>query len=198
MAFIICRRELFNILIDLFSALFFCMLETIGLLLDKFLTWTMCQDSFYHNLTEEELARVNEYNFDHPGENIYITEIQNIKKTMICWICMLNNWQKLIHYLFHLYLIVYKWFFMHCLGNEGTIWNYLSYSEFVSIWYHAHVQNFEVFDMFWEHSSIINQQTEKACLHQLVFRKCDCFMRVLFGSTLCLLQILLMQYFSFL
>nr|KJB13977.1 hypothetical protein B456_002G103600 [Gossypium raimondii] len=24
------------------------------------------QDSFYHNLTEEELARVHEYNFDHP------------------------------------------------------------------------------------------------------------------------------------
>jgi uridine kinase len=23
-------------------------------------------DSFYHNLTEEELARVHEYNFDHP------------------------------------------------------------------------------------------------------------------------------------
>jgi hypothetical protein len=29
------------------------------------------QDSFYHNLTEEELARVHEYNFDHPGENIF-------------------------------------------------------------------------------------------------------------------------------
>ncbi|GKV44536.1 hypothetical protein SLEP1_g51710 [Rubroshorea leprosula] len=26
------------------------------------------QDSFYHNLSEEELARVHEYNFDHPGE----------------------------------------------------------------------------------------------------------------------------------
>ncbi|RVW25199.1 Uridine kinase-like protein 4 [Vitis vinifera] len=25
------------------------------------------QDSFYNNLTEEELARVHEYNFDHPG-----------------------------------------------------------------------------------------------------------------------------------
>ena len=25
------------------------------------------QDSFYHNLTEEELSRVHEYNFDHPG-----------------------------------------------------------------------------------------------------------------------------------
>ncbi|XP_008227508.1 PREDICTED: uridine kinase-like protein 4 [Prunus mume] len=24
------------------------------------------QDSFYHNLTEEELKRVHEYNFDHP------------------------------------------------------------------------------------------------------------------------------------
>ncbi|MGV7468078.1 hypothetical protein PJI21_29285, partial [Mycobacterium kansasii] len=24
------------------------------------------QDSFYHNLTEEELSRVHEYNFDHP------------------------------------------------------------------------------------------------------------------------------------
>ncbi|MBA0816446.1 hypothetical protein Gohar_001111 [Gossypium harknessii] len=27
------------------------------------------QDSFYHELTEEELATVHEYNFDHPGEN---------------------------------------------------------------------------------------------------------------------------------
>ncbi|TXG68028.1 hypothetical protein EZV62_009303 [Acer yangbiense] len=26
------------------------------------------QDSFYHNLTEEELARVHEYNFDHPDK----------------------------------------------------------------------------------------------------------------------------------
>ncbi|XP_052482614.1 uridine kinase-like protein 3 isoform X6 [Gossypium raimondii] len=26
----------------------------------------MCQDSFYHKLTEEELATVHEYNFDHP------------------------------------------------------------------------------------------------------------------------------------
>lgn len=25
------------------------------------------QDSFYHNLTEEELTRVHDYNFDHPG-----------------------------------------------------------------------------------------------------------------------------------
>jgi uridine kinase len=29
------------------------------------MTW---QDSFYHDLTEEELTRVHEYNFDHPGE----------------------------------------------------------------------------------------------------------------------------------
>ncbi|KVH88047.1 Phosphoribulokinase/uridine kinase [Cynara cardunculus var. scolymus] len=26
------------------------------------------QDSFYHNLTVEELTRVHEYNFDHPGK----------------------------------------------------------------------------------------------------------------------------------
>jgi len=26
------------------------------------------QDSFYHNLTEEELLRVQDYNFDHPGK----------------------------------------------------------------------------------------------------------------------------------
>ncbi|KVI04383.1 ATPase, AAA-type, core [Cynara cardunculus var. scolymus] len=26
------------------------------------------QDSFYHNLTAEELTRVHEYNFDHPGK----------------------------------------------------------------------------------------------------------------------------------
>lgn len=26
------------------------------------------QDSFYHNLSEDELERVHEYNFDHPGE----------------------------------------------------------------------------------------------------------------------------------
>ena len=26
------------------------------------------QDSFYHNLTEEELTRVQDYNFDHPGQ----------------------------------------------------------------------------------------------------------------------------------
>lgn len=25
------------------------------------------QDSFYHNVNEEELARVHDYNFDHPG-----------------------------------------------------------------------------------------------------------------------------------
>ncbi|GKV44535.1 hypothetical protein SLEP1_g51710 [Rubroshorea leprosula] len=31
-------------------------------------TSKICQDSFYHNLSEEELARVHEYNFDHPGE----------------------------------------------------------------------------------------------------------------------------------
>lgn len=30
------------------------------------------QDSFYHNLTEQELARVHEYNFDHPGEGISV------------------------------------------------------------------------------------------------------------------------------
>ncbi|PKI64115.1 hypothetical protein CRG98_015459 [Punica granatum] len=28
------------------------------------------QDSFYHNLSEEELTRVHEYNFDHPGKHI--------------------------------------------------------------------------------------------------------------------------------
>lgn len=27
------------------------------------------QDSFYHNLSGEELERVHEYNFDHPGED---------------------------------------------------------------------------------------------------------------------------------
>lgn len=26
------------------------------------------QDSFYHNLTKEQLTRVQEYNFDHPGQ----------------------------------------------------------------------------------------------------------------------------------
>lgn len=26
------------------------------------------QDSFYHNLNEEELTRVQDYNFDHPGK----------------------------------------------------------------------------------------------------------------------------------
>uniref|UniRef100_A0A2P2MG10 Uridine kinase n=1 Tax=Rhizophora mucronata TaxID=61149 RepID=A0A2P2MG10_RHIMU len=26
------------------------------------------QDSFYYNLTEEEIGRVHEYNFDHPSE----------------------------------------------------------------------------------------------------------------------------------
>lgn len=29
---------------------------------------SVLQDSFYHNLSEEELERVHEYNFDHPGE----------------------------------------------------------------------------------------------------------------------------------
>jgi len=32
------------------------------------------QDSFYHNLTEEELIRVQDYNFDHPGKfNLKVT-----------------------------------------------------------------------------------------------------------------------------
>lgn len=31
----------------------------------------MWQDSFYHNLSEEELTRVFEYNFDHPGEDAF-------------------------------------------------------------------------------------------------------------------------------
>lgn len=39
-------------------------------------TWIICflfwQDSFYHNLSDEELARVHEYNFDHPGGDISI------------------------------------------------------------------------------------------------------------------------------
>lgn len=34
------------------------------------MTW---QDSFYHNLTEEEHTRVHDYNFDHPGEWILLT-----------------------------------------------------------------------------------------------------------------------------
>lgn len=32
----------------------------------------LSQDSFYHNLTPEEHARVHEYNFDHPGEGISV------------------------------------------------------------------------------------------------------------------------------
>ncbi|KAI7758327.1 hypothetical protein M8C21_013688 [Ambrosia artemisiifolia] len=32
------------------------------------------QDSFYHNLTAEELTRVHEYNFDHPGEYAFDNE----------------------------------------------------------------------------------------------------------------------------
>ncbi|XP_074320469.1 uridine kinase-like protein 3 [Silene latifolia] len=41
------------------------------------------QDSFYHNLTEEELSRVHEYNFDHP--NSFDTEL------------MLSGMDKLMH-----------------------------------------------------------------------------------------------------
>lgn len=44
------------------------------------------QDSFYHSLTEDELARVHEYNFDHPGENIYgmcLLYIRNAKSILI-------------------------------------------------------------------------------------------------------------------
>ena len=39
------------------------------------LTWFLFQDSFYHNLTEEELERVQDYNFDHPGEYSWLSEI---------------------------------------------------------------------------------------------------------------------------
>lgn len=41
------------------------------------------QDSFYHNLTEEELKRVHEYNFDHPGEGIPATSnLRNISEAI--------------------------------------------------------------------------------------------------------------------
>lgn len=33
---------------------------------------TFLQDSFYHNLTPEELARVHDYNFDHPGQSFFL------------------------------------------------------------------------------------------------------------------------------
>lgn len=36
----------------------------------------LSQDSFYHNLTQEEHARVHEYNFDHPGKgNAYVVKL---------------------------------------------------------------------------------------------------------------------------
>ena len=31
----------------------------------------MWHDLFYHSLTEEELARVHEHNFDHPDESVF-------------------------------------------------------------------------------------------------------------------------------
>ncbi|KAE8731492.1 Uridine kinase-like protein 1 [Hibiscus syriacus] len=40
------------------------------------------QDSFYHNLTEEELARVQEYNFDHPdafGTEKLLDSMENLR-----------------------------------------------------------------------------------------------------------------------
>lgn len=45
----------------------------------------LLQDSFYHNLTEEELTQVHDYNFDHPGEcNFGDWSLKNIVKTMTC------------------------------------------------------------------------------------------------------------------
>lgn len=47
------------------------------------LSWMILQDSFYHNLTEEELKRVHEYNFDHPGEGIPATSnLRNISEAI--------------------------------------------------------------------------------------------------------------------
>eukprot|EP00268_Persea_americana_P056856 TRINITY_DN6759_c0_g1_i3.p1 TRINITY_DN6759_c0_g1~~TRINITY_DN6759_c0_g1_i3.p1 ORF type:complete len:173 (-),score=32.18 TRINITY_DN6759_c0_g1_i3:215-733(-) len=43
------------------------------------------QDSFYHNLSEEELMRVHEYNFDHP--DAFDTE------QLLCCMGKLRHWQ---------------------------------------------------------------------------------------------------------
>lgn len=36
--------------------------------ISKYLDTSVFQDSFYHDLSDEELEQVQDYNFDHPGE----------------------------------------------------------------------------------------------------------------------------------
>lgn len=39
---------------------------------------TIWQESFYFDLTEEELNHVHEYNFDHPGKTILFEQFESV------------------------------------------------------------------------------------------------------------------------